>query len=122
MDPAPSCSASATQVKIGQRNGGVFCSACKLRHSDFISFKWLTVSWQRVALAITIVAFSLFFSYWDVQRITHRAWRRFGEILGTSSSFMDSWKPGARQIDDRWDLLWSNELQAHPEAMQQRNP
>ncbi|KAI0268926.1 WD40-repeat-containing domain protein [Russula aff. rugulosa BPL654] len=58
---------------------------------------------HRVALTIAIVACSLFFWYWDVQRITtHWAWGRFGEISGMSrSSFTDLWRQsGARPIDD----------------------
>jgi hypothetical protein len=62
-----------------------------------------------VALTIAIVACSLFFWYWDVQRIAYWAWGWFGKILGMSS-FTDSWRQsGAQQIDDRWDFLWSNE-------------
>jgi hypothetical protein len=61
-------------------------------------------------LAIAIVACSLIFWYWDVQRITHWAWGRFGEILGMSSSVTDSWKQSeAPQVDDRWDFLWPDE-------------
>jgi hypothetical protein len=67
-----------------------------------------------MALVIAIIACTLFFQYRDVQRIIHRAWGWFGEILGMSSSFTDPWKqPGASQItgqgDDRWDFLWSDE-------------